>query len=164
VKQRVNPVRDVISNGVKSRHTQRQVSAGGVTFKKLSSSIRICLIGRRNLKDQMIWCLPKGHIEKGETFKRAALREVREETGISGTILSGLGSIRYSFFDLEDKRKIFKTVHFFLIQYVKGKLSDHDDEVEYARWFAFEKAIRLMSYEGERNVFKRAIKKIRLLK
>ena len=80
---------------LKSLH---QVSAGGVVFKKASSGIRMCLIGRRK-NGAMVWCLPKGHVEKGEGFARAALREIREETGLSGSILSSLGSIKYQFFD-----------------------------------------------------------------
>lgn len=152
-----------MKRGVKPALSQRQTSAGGVVFKKLNSKIRICLIGRR-LRNGIVWCLPKGHIEKGEKTEHAALREVREETGVFGSILSPLGFIRYTFFDLESDKKIFKTVHFFLIRYLKGKLADHDDEVEYARWFALGKAAESLEYEGERKVFSRAIKKIRLLK
>lgn len=112
----------------------------------------------------MIWCLPKGHIEKGESLKRTALREVREETGISGEALSSLGSIRYSFFDLESKRRISKSVHFFLIQYHTGKLADHDNEVEDARWFQISKALKCVEYPSEYKVLKKAVRKIGQLK
>ena len=139
-----------------------QVSAGGAIFKKTSSGIRICLIGRRKNGD-MVWCLPKGHVEEGEGFAKAALREIREETGLSGSIFSSLGSIKYQFFDLESKKLIFKTVHFFLVKYLKGKLSDHDDEVECARWFAIPEALERAEYRGELNVLKKAVSKIESL-
>ena len=108
----------------------------------------------------MIWCLPKGHVEKGEKLEATALREVREETGIVGSVLNSLGSIRYSFFDLESQKNVFKTVHFFLIRYERGKLTDHDDEVEYARWFPVEQVLKRIEYPGERAILNKAIKKL----
>jgi len=105
--------------------------------------------------------LPKGHVEKGEKLSRTALREIKEETGISGSILSSLGFIKYRFFDLESKKLVFKTVHFFLTNFLKGKLSDHDDEVEYARWFTVQEALKRVEYKGEYNVLKKAMKKLR---
>ncbi len=140
-----------------------QVSAGGVVFKKFSSGVRLCLIGRRK-NGRIIWCLPKGHIEKGEKLSATALREIREETGISGSIFSSLGFIKYRFFDLESKKIIFKTVHFFLVNFLKGKLSDHDGEVEYARWFQIPEALKCVEYKGEYNVLSKAVKKLRRLK
>ena len=140
-----------------------QVSAGGVAFKPSRSGIRLCLIGRRR-NGEIVWCLPKGHVEKRETHSEAALREIREETGIFGAILSPLGLIKYRFFDLESKKLIFKTVHFFLVKYLKGKLGDHDNEVEYARWFRIPEALRRVEYVSERKVLQKAIKKLEQLK
>ncbi len=136
-----------------------QVSAGGVVFKKTGSGVRLCLIGRRK-DNRIIWCLPKGHVEKGEKLSATALREIKEETGISGAILSSLGFIKYRFFDLESKKLIFKTVHFFLVNFLKGKLSDHDDEVEYTRWLRIPEALKRVEYKGEYNVLKKAVKKL----
>lgn len=147
---------------VKPSRTLTQVSAGGVVFKRLLSGVRVCLIARRRGK-QLIWCLPKGHIEKGESLRRTALREVREETGISGTVLSPLGVIRYSFFDPETKRRVSKSVHFFLIQYLKGKLTDHDEEVEEARWFPVSKVFQRAEYRSEYQILKKAARKLEQL-
>lgn len=144
------------------RRALYQVSAGGVVFKKSSSGVQLCLIGRRK-EGRIIWCLPKGHVEKGETLSEAALREIKEETGISGSILSSLGFIQYRFFDLESKKLVFKTVHFFLVNFLKGKLSDHDEEVEYARWFQIPEAFKHVEYKGEYNILKKAVKKLKQL-
>lgn len=143
--------------------TQKQVSAGGVVFKKPVSGIRICLIARR-VNSRIIWCLPKGHVEKGESLEQTALREVREETGISGSTLSSLGSIRYSFFDLESGRRILKSVYFFLIRYRKGKTRDHDHEVEHVQWFPVSKALKHALYPSERKVLKKAVRVLEQLK
>ncbi|MBI4394901.1 MAG: NUDIX hydrolase [Candidatus Omnitrophica bacterium] len=141
----------------------KQVSAGGVVFKKSPDGLKICLIGRRR-NNQIVWCLPKGHIEKDESLEQTALREVKEETGISGSSVSPLGYIHYSFFDLESKRYVFKIVHFFLIRYQKGRLADHDDEVELARWHSLEEAIRRAQYPSERAILRKAAKKLRQYK
>ena len=138
------------------------VSAGGVVFKRTGSNTRVCLIARKS-NGRMIWCLPKGHVEKGEKLERTAIREVREETGISGAARAPIGSIRYTFFDLESKRRVCKTVYFYLIHYLKGKLSDHDDEIEYARWFPISKALKQLEYEGECKVLRKAILILRQL-
>lgn len=142
-----------------SRSSLRQISAGGVVFRLLDSGFRICLIGRRRT-GRIIWCLPKGHVEKGEPLKATALREVREETGVRGSIFSSLGSIQYSFFDLESRKNVFKIVHFFLIRYGRGRLSDHDDEVEHAKWFSVEGAFKRIEYPGERAILNKAVKKL----
>ncbi len=136
-----------------------QTSAGGVVFKYLNSTLRICLIARRN-KDRIVWCLPKGHIEPKETLEETALREVQEETGLSGSILSPLGFITYQFFDISTKKKIFKKVHFFLVRYTDGNIKNHDDEVEEARWFPLSDAQRILEYKGEGDILKKAAKKI----
>ena len=156
------PDNKVILDQQPGQRASYQVSAGGVVFKKLNSGIRICLIARRRDK-KIIWCLPKGHVEKGEKLSRTALREIKEETGISGSVLSSLGFIKYRFFDLESSKLVFKTVHFFLVNFLKGKLSDHDDEVEYARWFPIPEALNRTEYKGEYNILKKAVKKLERL-
>ena len=139
-----------------------QISAGGVVFKKTNSSVQFCLIGRRK-NGTIVWCLPKGHVERGEELSEAAVREIREETGLAGPILSPLTSIRYKFFDLESRKLISKTVYFFLVRYAEGKTSDHDDEVECVRWFAIPEALKCVEYPGERRVLEKAVKKLKLL-
>lgn len=141
----------------------RQTSAGAVVFKKSKSNIRVCLIARRK-NSRLIWCLPKGHVESGEDLSSTALREVREETGVWCSIISPIGFIRYSFADSENRKRIFKTVHFFLARYLKGKLTDHDHEVEHARWFPISRALDCTEHEGEYQMLKKAERKLKQLR
>ena len=133
----------------------REVSAGGVIYRKHAGAIEIALIHVRNR-----WGLPKGHVEKGESNSDAALREVREETGLEGRMRKKLGDIRYSYRDKRTSRepiRIYKRVYFYLLRYLKGDVRDHDHEVDEARWFPIEEAIQTLKFATERRMVKRAL-------
>ena len=99
--------------------------------------------------------LPKGHPEHGESAAEGALREVREEAGVSGDLLESLGVVEYTY---ERKRKrIAKQVEFFLIEYRDGDPADHDHEVEQARWMPLAEAATALTYPGEREIVSRAL-------
>jgi 8-oxo-dGTP pyrophosphatase MutT (NUDIX family) len=93
-----------------------EVSAGGLVVD--STGKLGLLIGRRDLKDatgkRILWSLPKGHIEVGETPEEAALREVQEETGIVSVIEKSLGVIDFWF--MAGGKRIHKTVHHYLFR------------------------------------------------
>jgi len=134
----------------KYNKTIRVVSAGGVVVKRWRNDFKICLI-RRGKKT---WCLPKGHVERGERLPDTALREIREETGLSSRIVKKLGVIRYEFVQrktLHDKR-----VYFFLCRNPRGKTSNHDNEVEEARWFTVRRALSRMAYDSEIEIVAKA--------
>ena len=133
----------------------REVSAGGVIYRKHAGAIEIALIHVRNR-----WGLPKGHVEKGESNSDAALREVREETGLEGRMRKKLGDIRYSYREKRTGRepiRIYKRVYFYLLRYLKGDVRDHDHEVDEARWFPIEEAIQTLKFATERRMVKRAL-------
>ena len=136
---------------------KKQISAGGILFRNSENGIHLALIRRSTPRKKPIWCLPKGWVEPGETFEDAALREVQEETGLQGKILDKLGVISYSFYDKYSKSRIHKSVHFFLMEYVTGNTSGHDDEVEEARWFNLIDAQQHLSYPTERDIFVKAL-------
>ena len=101
--------------------------------------------------------LPKGGMEAGETPEQAAAREVREETGIVAKVVAPLGDVRYTY--RRGGRRVRKTVHFFLCEYVEGSTDDHDHEVDDARWIALASAESELSYPGERALIERLLSK-----
>ena len=145
---------------MKPAFLQKQTSAGGVIFKKNENSFQIILISVRN---GQAWCLPKGIVDKGETTEDAALREVSEETGLTGRIIDKLGDINYWYYIKEDNIKCRKTVHFYLMEYVSGDTADHDIEVDEAAWFSLETALNKVSFKGDRTMIEKAIEKLRTL-
>ena len=117
-------------------------------------SLEILLASRRTRRGDLAWGLAKGGLEEGETNEDAAIREVREETGIVAEIEGSLGETKY-FYVWEDVR-IRKTVHFFLMRAIGGDTDDRDDEMEEIRWFPMERALKRAAYRGEREVLGRA--------
>jgi len=128
------------------------VSSGGVIFRKVDSGFEVALVSRRN-----IWCLPKGLIEANETAEEAALREVKEETGLIGEIVGKIGKINYSFFR---KQPYFKTVHFYLLKFVGGSMDAHDSEMDKVKWFPVSDAVKVLTYVNERKIMRKALKMI----
>jgi ADP-ribose pyrophosphatase YjhB (NUDIX family) len=141
--------------------TIQQTSAGGIVFRKLDDRIDVALIARVSPRQRIIWALPKGWVEPGETIPDAALREIREETGLTGRLMDPLGQIEYSFYSPEDSARIQKTVHFFLVEYLSGDTADHDHEVDEARWWPLDAALAQMTYQSERQVMEKARNRLR---
>jgi 8-oxo-dGTP pyrophosphatase MutT (NUDIX family) len=110
---------------------------------------------RRAADGSRVLALPKGHVDPGETPLQAAEREVREETGIVAEPICELGESRYWY--RRDGRTIGKSVSFFLFSYVEGDTSDHDDEVEEARWIALSEARTQLTHTAEREMVELAL-------
>ncbi len=116
------------------------------------------LAARRTRHGDLVWGLPKGEVEPEETPEDAAIREVREETGIVAAIEASLGDIRYVY--VWDGVRVRKRVHFFLMRARGGRLADHDEEMEDVRWFPLERAMAAAAYRGEREVLERATERL----
>ena len=134
--------------------TTREVSAGGVVYRKSDDGVEVVLASRRTRRGQLAWGLAKGGIEEGETKEAAAIREVREETGMTAEIEADLGDTKYMY--VWDDIRIRKTVHFFLMRHTGGNVDDRDDEMEEIRWFPMERAIKRAAYRGERDMLVKA--------
>jgi 8-oxo-dGTP pyrophosphatase MutT (NUDIX family) len=102
------------------------------------------------VKDGNVLALPKGHIDPGESAAEAAAREVREETGVVGTLIEKIDDIRYWY--ARDGMRVLKVVSFFLFRYRSGSVRDHDHEVVSAEWVPLAEARTLLSYRGEKEV------------
>ncbi|MGZ5291101.1 MAG: NUDIX hydrolase [Actinomycetota bacterium] len=135
--------------------TRSEVSAGGVVYRTGDEGIEICLAARRTRRGELAWGLPKGAIEPDETPEEAALREVREESGLDARIEHDLGTIRY--FYVWEGVRVRKQVRFFLMQATGGDVADHDEEMEDVRWFPVRRATKRAAYRGEREVLERAV-------
>jgi len=116
----------------------------------------LVIVPRRRGADGMrVLGLPKGHIDPGETPLQAALREVREETGVQAELVGELGEVRYWY--RRGGRSVPKSVVFYLLRYLSGNTADHDEEVEEARWMSLAQACAELTYEGEREIAERAL-------
>jgi 8-oxo-dGTP pyrophosphatase MutT (NUDIX family) len=102
--------------------------------------------------------LPKGGPNPGESAEQTAAREVREETGVTAHVREPLGDVNYWY--RRGGRRVHKTVHFFLCDYVSGSTADHDHEVDEARWIPIEEARTALSFPGERALIDRALSKL----
>ena len=133
-----------------------EVSAGGLVVDRTRT--KGLLIGRIDAKDakreRLLWSLPKGHIETGETPEVAAIREVKEETGIESEIDKSLGVIDFWF--MAGGKRIHKTVHHYLFKEVGGSLAPQVTEVDEVRWFPLEQIVELLAYPDEKKLIARS--------
>jgi len=132
-------------------------SAGGVIFRKTGELVEVALIATKN---KTVWTLPKGIIDKNESAEMAAVREIQEETGLTGEIVDRLGEKSYWFYLKDENAKCKKTVTYFLIRYISGETTDFSWEVDEARWFPIDDARKMLSYNSDREILSRAIEKI----
>ena len=132
-----------------------EVSAGGLVVD--ASGKLGLLIGRRDQKDasgkRILWSLPKGHIEEGETPEEAALREVAEETGIHSKIEKPLGVIDFWF--MAEGKRIHKTVHHYLFRENGGLLAAQESEVDEVAWFPLTEIVEKLAYPDEKKLITR---------
>lgn len=136
--------------------TRDEVSAGGVVCRRVEGGgVEVVLIATHGGER---WALPKGLVGNGESLEDAALREVREETGLDAEIVASLAPIDYWFWWPRGGRKVrhHKVVHYYLMAGRGGDLADHDEEVDDARWFPLDEAIGRATYENERGVLRQA--------
>ena len=125
----------------------RATSAGGVVHRAEGGSAQIVLVHRRL---PSLWALPKGTPDSGETLAETAIRETREESGLAVEIEEPITAISYFF--VHRRTRFHKTVHFFLMRPIGGRLEDHDHEFDEVRWVQIEEALELMTHATEREV------------
>lgn len=134
---------------------KRARSAGGVVFRHDHGGARILLLKHTSGK----WMLPKGTIEEGETPEAVALREVREETGISRVqVVADLGEERYFFFWRSENTYYDKTVHYFLLEFLGGEEAAPQTEEGFVacEWVRVDEAMERIKYKETREVVRRA--------
>ena len=142
--------------------TKDQISAGGVTFRRVESKVQMVIV---SVKPSLRWQLPKGIVDPGETPEFTAVREVREEAGVETNLLRLIETIEYWYQRVQYGQRIryHKFVHFYLMEYKSGDVSDHDQEIEEARWVSFEQAMEMLEFKSERGVMEKAWKLIEVM-
>jgi 8-oxo-dGTP pyrophosphatase MutT (NUDIX family) len=160
----------------------REFSAGGVVLRRMSGAWHIAVIEpqkeasetvreevsaegdakkRRPASVKTVLALPKGLIDAGENPAETALREVREETGVTATLIRKLGDTKYVYVrSWGDRQRVFKVVSFYLLRYQSGRIDDVTPEmrveVRRALWLPLEEAAKKLAYGGERQVARKA--------
>ena len=133
--------------------TVEEVSAGGIVVDTSTDLLNVAIIARLNRGGRLEWCLPKGHPENQENNEEAAVREIEEETGIRGRVLTALGSIDYWF--TVSGHRVHKTVHHFLLVSTGGHLTienDPDHEAVDVAWVPLADLGRKLSFPNERRI------------
>ena len=158
----------------------REISSGGVVIRNKDGSWWMAAIElpsgtpqaapdptKRAVrsKPKPVLCLPKGLIDPGEKPLEAALREVREETGITAVPIMKLGDSKYVYVrSWGDGERVFKIVSFYLLRYESGRIDQIADamriEVARARWVRLEDAPKLLAYRGEKQMARKALEYI----
>ena len=136
--------------------TRTAVSAGGVVFRHAEEGVEIVLVGRTR---DRLWALPKGTPDPGETLEEAALREVREETGLHVRIVDTVGQVEYSY-SAPDGERVRKTVHYYLMEPIGGDTADHDDEFDRVVWRHMSEAERVLTHRNQLPILQRAWEQI----
>lgn len=122
------------------------LAAGGVVVRDRGGGLEVLLVHRPKYDD---WSFPKGKLDPGESFEQAALREVREETGLTCRIDRLLSPIRY-----RDARGRAKEVRYWLMEVVSGEIGSRpaDLEVDELRWISPVAAGKLLTYGRDRDL------------
>jgi 8-oxo-dGTP pyrophosphatase MutT (NUDIX family) len=157
----------------------REISAGGVVLREINGIWHVALIeaqhvaqieGQKKKSEPAktmrrrrlgVLSLPKGLVDSGEKAKEAAIREVREETGVRAEVLTKLADIKYVYVrNWGDGERVFKVVSFYLMRYLSGEIdeltSDMRIEVKRALWVPIKNAAQRMAYSSERKVVGKA--------
>ncbi len=128
-----------------------EFSAGGVVVRRFRGRPFAAVI----ITKKGAVALPKGHPDGDESALEAAVREVREETGLEAEPVEKLDDVRYWYVRRGERR--FKIVRFFLLRYRSGSVRDHDHEVVSAHWIPLADAPQRLTYPSEREIALRAL-------
>lgn len=131
----------------------KEYSSGGVVHK----GDKVLLVKVQNLKGERLWTFPKGHLEKGETARQAALREVEEETGYRCRVESPLMLVRYFF-----RRKgelVAKRVRWYRMEPEELVGKPDAEEVLATKWVKTVAVGKILKYPSDKKLLECFLKK-----
>ena len=128
-----------------------ETAAGGVVFRRIGNRFEVALGEQRDrLTGAPTVRLPKGKLDRGESPEQAALREVREETGLAARVVAPLGDVSYMYRD--SRGEVAKQVRFFLLELVAEGADEPDGEFGRVVWCPLEQAEARLTFEPERRM------------
>jgi 8-oxo-dGTP pyrophosphatase MutT (NUDIX family) len=135
--------------------TKTQISAGGVAFRCNGNQVEVALI---SVGESRRWQLPKGIVNKDESTETAAIREVREETGLNTDLIELIDKVEYWYYATEKEQRVryHKYVYFYLLRFKSGDVAEHDHEVNEARWVSIDGASTMLAFKSEQDVVVKA--------
>ena len=131
---------------------RNEYAAGGIVGR----GVKILLVQVRNLEGRIVWTLPKGHLEKKETWLAAALREVEEETGWKCRSRGLLSNVTYRF--ERNGKPVFKRVRWYRMEPIEKTGKPDADEIRRTKWVDAKKAAKSLSYPSDVRVLARYLK------
>ncbi|MDE2141301.1 MAG: NUDIX domain-containing protein [Elusimicrobia bacterium] len=131
----------------------KEFAAGGVVGR----DGKVLLVQVKNLEGKIVWTFPKGHLEKGETWLKAALREVEEETGWMCRNIGALSSVTYRF--EREGRTVFKKVKWYRMERIKRTGKPDADEIRRTKWVPAIQAAKSLTYPSDLRLIERYLKK-----
>lgn len=131
----------------------KEYAAGGIVEK----GGKVLLVKVTNLKGEVVWTFPKGHLEKGETPLKAALREVEEETGWKCRSVGPLALVRYRFD--RNGRPVAKKVRWYRMEPVEKTGTPDAVEIMRTEWVAKREAGEKLSYPSDLRLLRRYLGK-----
>jgi 8-oxo-dGTP pyrophosphatase MutT (NUDIX family) len=155
-------LREISAGGVVVRHKDGEWWMAAIELPPAKSDVAELTKRSTRTKKKAVLCLPKGLVDPGEKPLDAALREVREETGITAAPITKLADIKYVYVrSWGDRERVFKIVSFYLLRYESGRIDNVSDEmrveVAQAKWVRLEDAPTLLAYRGEKQMARQAL-------
>ena len=124
---------------------EKEKSCGAIVFRKNKNTIDVLIIKHRNGGH---WSFPKGHVEMGETEEETERREVKEETGIDISFVTGFReSVSYS-----PKPGVMKDVIYFLAEALSSDYKRQEEEIAQIRWIPLSRAERYLTYNNDKGL------------